>query len=48
MNVSRSPTNSLITEVRWTARISSIVFITIFLLMFMGEGFEPAKITPSE
>jgi len=34
--------------IRWTARILSILFIIIFLLMFLGEGFEPDKVTPRE
>jgi len=34
--------------VRWIARISSILFIGVFLLMFLGEGFDPSKVTERE
>ena len=48
MNKSNIPTDTLRTAVHWTARISSILFIGILLLMFLGEGFEPAKVKPTE
>jgi len=44
-NVTPSP---LLTTVRWIARISSILVIGVFLLMFFGEGFDPVKVKPSE
>lgn len=48
MKTANTSTNSLLLVIRWLARISSILFIGVFLLMFMGEGFDPAKITPRE
>jgi len=47
MTTSKTSTTPLLTAVRWIARISSIPII-IFLLMFLGEGFEPAKVKPIE
>lgn len=47
--ISPKPTaNPLLTTVRWTARIASILVIGVFLLMFFGEGFDPAKVKPNE
>lgn len=40
--------NSLQLTVRWAARISSLIFTGVFLLMFIGEGFEPAEVKPIE
>lgn len=48
MTTSKTSTTPLLTAVRWIARISSIPIIIIFLLMFLGEGFEPAKVKPIE
>jgi len=48
MSTSKATTNPLLTAVRWTARISSILVIGVFLLMFFGEGFDPAKVKPNE
>ena len=48
MTTSKSPASSFRLAVRWAARISSILFIVVFLLMFLGEGFEPDKVTPRE
>jgi len=48
MSTSRPTTNPLLTTVRWTARISSIMVIGVFLLMFFGEGFDPARVKPNE
>lgn len=48
MKTSNTSTNPLLSVIRWTARISSVIFIGVFILMFLGEGFEPAKITPRE
>ena len=48
MSTSKATTNPLLTAVRWTARILSILVIGIFLLMFFGEGFDPAKVKPNE
>jgi len=48
MNTSKVTTNPLLTTVRWTARISSIPIIIVFLLMFLGEGFDPTKVKPIE
>jgi len=45
---SKASLNPFLLGVRWTARILSILFIGIFMLMFFGEGFDPAKITPRE
>ncbi len=44
-NIALSP---LLLTVRWIARISSILIIAVFLLMFFGEGFDPAKVKPIE
>lgn len=48
MNNSKPTANPLLTVVRWTARISSIPIIIVFLLMFFGEGFDPTKVKPFE
>lgn len=48
MTTSKSTSNLLLLAVRWTARISSILFIGVFMLMFVGEGFDPAKVRPLE
>ncbi len=40
--------NRLLLVYRWVARISSIIFIGVLLLMFLGEGFDPAKVTSRE
>lgn len=48
MSTSRAATNPWLTAVRWTARISSILVIAIFLLMFAGEGFDPTKVNPNK
>ena len=48
MSSSNATPNPLLTAVRWTARISSILVISVFLLMFFGEGFDPAKVKPNE
>jgi len=41
-------TNTSYLIVHWMARILSIPIIVIFLLMFFGEGFDPAKVKPNE
>ena len=46
MSASNAATSPLLTTVRWTARISSILIIGVFLLMFFGEGFNPTKVNP--
>ncbi|HLE28652.1 MAG TPA: hypothetical protein VI793_11075 [Anaerolineales bacterium] len=48
MKTPNTSTHPLLLALRWAARLSSIVFIGVFILMFIGEGFEPAKITPRE
>jgi len=48
MTASRPSTNSFHLAVRWAARILSIPVIIVFLLMFLGEGFDPAKVKPYE
>jgi len=48
MSTSKATTNPLLTAVRWTARISSIPVIVVFLLMFFGEGFDPTKVKSIE
>ncbi len=48
MNTSKPTTTSFQLVVRWTARISSIPIIIVFLMMFVGEGFELAKVKPIE
>jgi len=45
---SKSSINPFLLGLRWIARILSILFISIFVLMFFGEGFDLAKITPHE
>ncbi len=44
----KAPANSFHLAVRWTARISTIPVIIVFLLMFLGEGFDPTKVRPIE
>ncbi|NOH04851.1 MAG: hypothetical protein HND47_24225 [Chloroflexi bacterium] len=48
MTVSEKPISSFHLAVRWTARISSLLIISVFLLMFLGEGFDPATVKPFE
>jgi len=48
MSTSKIASAPLLTTVRWAARISSIPVIVVFLLMFFGEGFDPAKVKPIE
>jgi len=48
MSTSKTTANPLLATVRWTARISSILVIGVFLLMFFGEGFDPANVKPNE
>lgn len=33
---------------RWIARIWSVASIVVIIAFFIGEGFDPAKITPKE
>jgi hypothetical protein len=33
---------------RWAARLTSLFFIGVYVLMIIGEGFEPAQIKPFE
>ena len=48
MTSPKTKSSPLLLIIRWAARISSILFITVFFLMFFGEGFEPDKVTPRE
>lgn len=48
MSTSKATTNPLLPAIRWTARLSSIPVIVVFLLMFLGEGFDPTKVKPIE
>ncbi len=48
MSTSKATIHPVHLAIRWIARISSIVFVGVFLLMFLGEGFEPAKVKPIE
>ena len=48
MSTSKTTSAPLLTAVRWIARISSILVIGVFMLMFFGEGFDPAKVKPNE
>src|SRR5574341_2108651 len=48
MKAPNASTHPLLLVIRWIARLSSIVFIGVFILMFIGEGFDPAKITLRE
>ncbi len=48
MNSANPYTHPLVITIRWIARISSLLFIGVFSLMFIGEGFEPARITLRE
>jgi len=48
MSTSNATTKPLLIAIRWTARISSIPIIAVFLLMFFGEGFDPTKVKPNE
>jgi len=48
MKTLNASTNPLLLVIRWIARIASIILVGVFVLMFMGEGFDPAKITPRE
>lgn len=48
MAASKNNTSTFQLIVRWTARIMGIPVIAIFLLMFIGEGFDPAKVKPNE
>jgi hypothetical protein len=44
----QAASQATLTVLRWIARILSLFFIGIFILMFIGEGFDPATITPRE
>lgn len=44
----QATSRTALTVLRWVARIASVVFIVVFVLMFASEGFDPAKITPRE
>lgn len=48
MRDSKEPTNPMLTIIRWTARLASILLTGVLLLMFLGEGFDPARVTPHE
>ncbi len=48
MTASKPSTTPFHLAVRWIARISSIPIIAAFILMFIGEGFDPAKVRPIE
>lgn len=48
MGTANKSTNTPHLVVRWVARILSIPVIVVFLLMFFGEGFDPAKVKPGE
>ena len=48
MTDSKKAMGSFQLAIRWTARISSILIISVFLLMFFGEGLEPEKVKPLE
>ncbi len=48
MNSSNPTKMPLLILLRWTARLSSLFFTGIFLLMLLGEGFDPVKITHRE
>ena len=48
--ISSSPEkkNKWVPVLRWIARIGSIVCVGLLLLIFVGEGFDPAAITRTE
>lgn len=48
MDDTKISTNPILTIIRWTARLTSILFTGVLLLMFLGEGFDPARVTPHE
>jgi len=48
MDTANKSTNTPQLVIRWIARLLSIPVIVIFLLMFFGEGFDPAKVKPAE
>ena len=48
MKTAKPSNTPLLSAIRWIARISSILFTGVFILMFLGEGFDPAKITVRE
>ena len=37
-----------IVTLRWTARVWSVISISLILLFFVGEGFSPAQVAPKE
>lgn len=48
MTAAKPSITPLYNAVRWAARISSVPVILVFLLMFIGEGFDPSKVKPIE
>ena len=40
--------NPLLPMTRWSAQLASVILIGVFILMFMGEGFDLATITPRD
>ena len=44
-NVTINPTRNV---VRWTARVVSILFLAVFILMFLTQGFSLNELTPRE
>ncbi len=48
MNNHNTSNHPSIFFIRLTARLASLLFVGVFILMFIGEGFEPVRITPRE
>lgn len=48
MHVPNTFTLDLLTVLRWTARAMSIISIGVLLLFFIGEGFNPSRVSLQE
>jgi hypothetical protein len=48
LSASPDKKNNRVSVLRWIARIGSVVCIGFLLLIFIGEGFDPATITNIE
>ncbi|MEW6131220.1 MAG: hypothetical protein AB1757_29595 [Acidobacteriota bacterium] len=48
MNYPHLHSSDIVLWLRWTARIWSVMSVVLLFLFFIGEGIQPAKITPKE
>jgi len=48
LNTTKATSTTLLLGLRWLARIGSVVSLGLILLLFVGEGFNPAKVASRE